>query len=107
MRYFTLLNKPSFKGVAFTDTMIARFGGPFPITLRQKPTVSMIGTMDIFDGTSALTINNSSLTVNAFVGSAEVFEVDGFTVATGTTVKSRPLTSTQALFNQFLINAEF
>jgi len=106
-RYFTLLTKPSFKGVAYSSTGIARFGCPFPVMLRQTPTISMTGTMEIYDGAGNVTINNSKLFEGSFKGSTEVFEIDGVIVASGTTLASRPLIATQVLFNQFLISAEF
>ena len=101
-RYFVALHDVGLRGVMSSSTAFNRATVSLPVTMRQNPTYTFTGTLDIYDGTSVGTVTSFS----ASYTTPNRVEFDG-SLASGTLIGGRPAcfyigSST----NQLNVNAE-
>jgi hypothetical protein len=61
-RYFDSLVTPASSGVGSNGTTAARFGGRSSVTMRTSPSVTISGTISIYDGSGTFALTSSAIT---------------------------------------------
>ena len=103
-RYFQNITSPAMTGVANSATTVARMGFTLPVPTRVAATsVTLNGTITIYDGTSTPTI----AALGATYASNAAVQFDSAAFASGTTATNRPIVTLVASAFSILVNAEF
>ena len=102
-RYFQNITSPAMTGVANSTTTVARMGFTLPVPTRVAATsITLNGTITIYDGTSTPTI----AALGATYASNAAVQFDSAAFASGTTAANRPIVTLVASAFSILVNAE-
>jgi hypothetical protein len=80
-RYFDALLTPASNGVGSSGTTVARFGGRTSVRMRTSPSVTISGSIVIFDGSGIFSLTSSAITGS--YSSANSYQLDLTVSATG------------------------
>ena len=80
-RYFDALVTPAASGVGSSGTTAARFGGRTSVRMRTSPSVTISGSIVIFDGSGIFSLTSSAITGS--YSSANSYQLDLTVSATG------------------------
>ncbi len=106
-RYFEVLHEPKFRGVTASGLAGQRMGVDFKTTKRVTPSVSLLGTMNLFNGISTTTMTSASL--GSQWATVDNFEFDA-NVSIANQVSGQPCVAytatTGTIYNSLHVDAE-